>query len=242
MRSKNWFGWLHKEDLHWAIKYLTTKRFIVPNYPPNTPLEKYINHFNGDMINHLHDDARELLVRKMRAARSQKNNRNTFKSNQKKAYSFMMDVGIQDKLKELAGGRRINDTLEDLINDAELFKKAIKDQLTESIKPPKSRNSSLTPANQDEQKIKKLKLIKKAQELVLRNLLRDLCRYEFIVEKIKFELIISTEDSHHINAKYEERKELIRNEINDQLGLLKFSLQDQIDVFGDSIVKIVDVE
>ena len=245
MNERNWFGWLDnksEDNLIWAVNYLIKKGGLrIEDRGQSVSTQIHIEHYNQRIFPHsfYSDGEKELLIKKMKAAMSQRNNRSKLKSKHKKAYSFIMDKNIQKQLKQLAGDRPINETLEDLINDTDAFRQAIKAELTESIKPPKTRTDGLVAARSDEQKVKKLTLIKEVQEKVLQQLLNDLCKYEYIHEKNHFEPPpLVTDDYAHIEAKYEKRKTIIRKEIKNQLGVMVLSLKaSQIDIFGDEAVE-----
>jgi hypothetical protein len=248
MNEQNWFGWLDnksEDNLIWAVTYLIKKGGLkIDDRGQRASPQEHIDHYNQRIFPHsfYSDEKKELFIKKMKAALSQRENRSKHKLNHKKAYSFIMNKNIQKQLKQLAGDRPINETLERLINNTEAFRQAIKAELTESIKPPKTRTDGLVTARSDEQKVKKLTLIKEVQEKVLQQLLKDLCKYEYIHEKNHFEpLPLVTDDYAHIEAKYEKRKTIIRTEIKNQLGVMSLSLKaSQIDIFGDEAVRKED--
>jgi hypothetical protein len=248
MNEQNWFAWLddkNEDYLILAVNYLIEKGGLkIDDRGQRASLKEHLDNYNQRIFPHsfYDDEKKEKLIKKMKAALNQRENRSKLKSKHKKAYSFVMDNSIQGKLKQLAGDCPINETLERLINDTEDFRQATKAKLTESIKPPKTRTDGLVTARSDEQKVKKLTLIKEVQEKVLQQLLKDLCKYEYIHEKNHFEpLPLVTDDYAHIEAKYEKRKTIIRKEIKDQLGVMVLSLKaSQIDIFGDEAVRKED--
>lgn len=245
MNEQNWFGWLDnqsEDNLIWALNYLVDNAGLkIDDRGQRASPQEHIDHYNRHIFprSFVSIGDKELLIKKMKAALSQRENRSKHKLNHKKAYSFIMNKNIQKQLKQLAGDRPINETLERLINNTEAFRQATKAELTESIKPPKTRTDGLVTARSDEQKVKKLTLIKEVQEKVLQQLLKDLCKYEYIHEKNHFEpLPLVTADYAHIEAKYEKRKTIIRTEIKNQLGVMSLSLKaSQIDIFGDEAVE-----
>ena len=245
MNEQNWFDWLDDTKVDnqiWAVNYLIKKGGLrLDDRGQRASPKEQIDHYNQHIFPHTFysDGEKELFIKKMKAAMSQRNNRSKLKSKHKKAYSFIMDKNIQKQLKQLAGDRPINETLEDLINDTDAFRQAIKAELTESIKPPKTRTDSLVTAFSVKQKVKKLTLIKEVQEKVLQHLLKDLCKYEYTQEKNHFIAPpLVTDDYAHIEEKYEKRKTIIRKEIKNQLGVMSLSLKaSQIIIFGDEEVE-----
>lgn len=241
MNEQNWFDWLDDKNdnyLFWALNYLVDKGGLrIDDRGQRASPKMHIDYYNQHIFPHTFqsDGDKKLLIKKMKAALSQRNNRSKHKLKHKKAYSFIMSNNIQSKLKQLAGDRPINETLEDLIHDTEAFRQVIKAELNES--PKKVRDSGLVTARSDEQKVKKLTLIKEVQEKVLQQLLKDLCKYEYIHEKNHFNPPpLVTDDYDHIEAKYKKRKTIIHKEIKDQLGIMHLSLKaSQIDIFGDEL-------
>lgn len=255
MNEQNWFAWLdgkNKDYLTWALNYLVDNADLrINDRGQHASPKEHIDHYNQHIFPHMlfykdkekeEKEGKGDFIKRMKAALNQRENRSKLKSKHKKAYSFIMDKNIQKQLKQLAGDRPINETLERLINDTEAFRQATKAELTESIKPPKTRTDGLVTARSDEQKVKKLTLIKEVQEKVLQQLLKDLCKYEYTQEKNHFiPLPLVTDDYAHIEAKYEKHKTIIRKRIKDQLGVMVLSLKaSQIDIFGDEAVRKED--
>lgn len=233
--SSNTFDWIdsnNEKELNWAVKYLIKSNVLIL-HP-----DSYINFSPQQILACLQNDPAwwdkpetQLVIKKMRAAKSQRDNRNKQRLEKNKAYCFMMSVDIDSKLKALAGKRFIKQTLEDLINDAALFKKNLKAEMTASIKQPKMRYDY-----NDDQKIRKLEIIKLHQEKTLDELLKELCTLEHIIEKLSEKPLILEDDRKLIASKYENRKKEINKKLKQELGIFKLSfkyVQADVSVYGD---------
>ena len=126
-RDIRWLDWI---DLHnrkqcaWAATYLRECKYKFRI--DHTDLDKIDIEIIDSLLCEKHQDSSTLLMRDMKKAWNQKINRD--KSNSRKPYSFIMDTGIEHKLKLLAGRSAINRTLELLIEDAYKFKKNLEAQ------------------------------------------------------------------------------------------------------------------
>lgn len=120
MRStKVWLGWLNPEDrtqYRWAVSYLISNGFGEPGrVKPST----YLENIEQELIDRadLNPDSLDStlsFIKRMRAAWNAKKNRDT--SRGRKAYSYVMSTDIEHKIRELAGKRPINETLEKIID------------------------------------------------------------------------------------------------------------------------------
>jgi len=222
--NDNFFDWLdfeNEDELEWAANYLY-KTGCVNSDQYRSSSSKQIFHDVSQSISSWPNAEAILLKKYMKAARGQRDTREIQKKGNKKNYSFVMDVSIQKRLKNLAGDRPINETLEALINDAELFKDNIKAELTRSIKPPKLRPTGITNEEKNKREIAMLKIRRKAQEKILNELLIDVCKQERLIEKIPDEPILLSEDRAIVSQKYKQRQVEINQQIEDELKLFKF--------------------
>ncbi|PTQ87372.1 hypothetical protein [Agitococcus lubricus] len=244
-KKKSLFDWLdykNEDEVEWATNYLN-KKGLIDNYgfPQNENLEDVL--FNTiDSIRKWHNQDKAINLHKlMKAAKDQRRNRHLKNKDNQKNYSFVMDKSIQGKLKNIAGEQPLSQTLEHIINDVAQFKKQLEAQLRESIKPSTVRVPSLVTQNSDAEKIKKLNILKKCQEAVFEEVLKDLCKYEHIFEKMHYTPFIVTDDYKAIESKFQKRKTIINKQIKDKLGFFRSNLKaSQIDIFGDVTAKTDD--
>ena len=218
------FSWLdlnNEEQVKWAISYLIRTGHITG----------YIQDFNFTVLqdffkkitNSYTDDKIELLVRKMKTAWSQKKTRSHVRG--KKAYSFIMHTSIGDILKRLSGKSPVNQTLEELIKDANAFKQALRKEHDEQMSKNRAAlNSSFTGSKKSNAEISKLKAIKKAEERLILNLIFDKLKYEMLLQKadIDKDSVLSTEDQTLINQKRKDLIDYYKREIESALGIDAF--------------------
>ena len=237
--NDNFFDWLdfeNEDELEWAVNYLYKMGCI--NYDQyKSYSSKQIFHDASQSIRSWPNAEAILLKKYMKAARGQRDTREIKKKENKKNYSFVMDISIQDKLKKLANDRPISETLETIINDVDLFKKKIETELKASAKPPKQRSSGLTNEEKNKRKIAQLEIIKKAQEKILKELLIDVCKKERLIEKISEEPTLLAEDRAIASQKYKQRQQEINQQIRDELNLIKFAMLNMdTNIIGDETV------
>lgn len=237
--SFDWLNYKDQDEMAWAIHYLTKAGW--GNFDQSDLSNKEILNCLSNEINskHQHEPAVIiLLLKRMKGAKSARDHRNTKKKQHKKSYSFIMDTSIQSKLKNLAGDRPNNETLEKIINDVHQFKKEIEAKLRDTTTSLETSPPKPIRKNSTEVKLKNLTTLKKAQDMIIENILKDLCKYEYIVEKIHFSPFITTDDYDQIEKKYQKRKEITKTQIKKQIGFLQISLQaSQIDILGDDAIE-----
>lgn len=244
-KKKSIFDWLdykNEDEVEWATNYLNKKGLIDWStiHSDETTDIVLSNTINWIKAWNVQAEAINLNIL-MKAAKYQRRNRQAKNKDNQKNYSFVMDKSIQGKLKNIAGEQPLSQTLEHIINDVAQFKKQLEAQLRESIKPSTVRVPSLVTQNSDAEKIKKLNILKKCQEAVFEEVLKDLCKYEHIFEKMHYTPFIVTDDYKDIESKFQKRKTIINKQIKDKLGLFRFNLKaSQIDVFGDVTAKTDD--
>jgi len=236
--SFDWLNYKDKDEMAWAIHYLTKAGW--GNFDQSDLSNKDILNDISSEINsnfQFHPEAIILLLKRMKGAKSARDHRNAKKKQHKKNYSFVMDKSIQSKLKNLAGDRGISETLEQIINNVEQFRKKIEAELGESIKPDKTRTNRLSDEEKNKRKIAQLEIIKKAQEKILKELLIDVCKKERLIEKISEEPTLLSEDRAIASQKYKQRQQEINQQIRDELNLIKFvMLNMNTNIFGDEAV------
>ncbi|MCQ3000713.1 hypothetical protein NLO98_13215 [Pseudomonas syringae] len=111
-----WLNLLDQEQPRWAIDYLIAKGVIASKIrlcSPRDTLIEWSESIRNTPFN-------ELLIKKMKAAWRQKRYRDGLVK--KKSYSFILDMKVKDQLDGLARRHKktISETLEDLINQADL--------------------------------------------------------------------------------------------------------------------------
>lgn len=237
------FSWIdsnNAEQVKWAISYLIRTGHIkghIQNFN-SMVLEECLNKIANNYL----DDKIELLVRKMKTAWSQKKTRSHLRG--KKAYSFIMHTSIGDKLKRLSGKYPVNQTLEELINNADTFRQTLKKEFDEQISKNKAAlNSSFTGSKKSNAEISKLKAIKKVEEQLILNLIFDKLKYEMLLEKadIDKDSILSTEEQVLINQKRKDLIEYYKREIESTLGITAFQAilaTGDVDILGTGSHKI----
>lgn len=116
------FHWLDNKNniqCEWASNYLVNDtEYKVPNWflpKPTTPQQMYDFTIAAFDIWDAHPDSKKLLIIKMKKAWSQKKHRDNMEG--KKAYNFVLDNGVKDKLDAIAKdyGLKKNQCLEQLI-------------------------------------------------------------------------------------------------------------------------------
>jgi len=123
--KKKPFDWIklnNRKQCEWAAGYLHKKEYQVNSHELTEADIDYMNYTFGGKLN----ASETLFLLKMKSAWTQKKSRD--KSNGRKSYSFVMSISIEQKLKNIANGYNINQTLELLIEDADKFKKSLEDQ------------------------------------------------------------------------------------------------------------------
>ena len=173
------FDWIkpnNRNQCEWAARYLEKRGYRVDSKKLSESDIEYMNNIFGENP----AASMTLLLLKMKNAWTQKNSRD--QSNGRKPYSFVMDTGIEKKLKNIANGNNINRTLELLIEDTDKFRK----NLEEQKKSYKEDIGAKLASQKDSaaQQIQKLKVqierLEKAQEI----------QSEYI-ERIVFEMLTS---------------------------------------------------
>lgn len=173
------FDWIkpnNRNQCEWAARYLEKRGYRVDSKKLSESDIEYMNNIFGENP----AASMTLLLLKMKNAWTQKNSRD--QSNGRKPYSFVMDTGIEKKLKNIANGNNINRTLELLIEDTDKFRKSLEEQK----KSYKEEIGAKLASQKDSaaQQIQKLKVqierLEKAQEI----------QSEYI-ERIVFEMLTS---------------------------------------------------
>ena len=173
------FDWIkpnNRNQCEWAARYLEKRGYRVDSKKLSESDIEYMNNIFGENP----AASMTLLLLKMKNAWTQKNSRD--QSNGRKPYSFVMDTGIEKKLKNIANGNNINQTLELLIEDTDKFRKSLEEQK----KSYKEEIGAKLASQKDSaaQQIQKLKVqierLEKAQEI----------QSEYI-ERIVFEMLTS---------------------------------------------------
>ena len=231
----DWLDYNNQDELKWAIKYLATKNLSFKKYPRHMMTKDVFTDFGQELKNQLSEAELKLLIHQMKNAKKQRNNREKQRRENRKNYSIVMNENIHEKLKELAGNEPIAHTLEAIINNTYQFKTKLASDLEAKIKTELNRSSKLMTKETHEQELAKLKCKVSIQALELQALLKKLCEYELVFEKINFTPLISKDDEVLIDINTEARKKLIKDNIKKQLGALtRISLKlNNLDIFNE---------
>lgn len=200
--SHSYFDWIDlydKNQCEWAKRYLVKNQFSIDSHKPlDTQIESIISNFNKRYSS---DEHATLIMKKMKAAWNQKENRS--KNKGRKAYSFVMDTKIAAKLKEISGDYPLYQTLEDLIeqgfvlnkNEALLVKIEAKQKKLDSTFEKAHRSSNANQRRLQDQ-LKYQKEVAKLRLDLIKALFFDKCRTEIILERhsLKMEQLSEEEE------------------------------------------------
>lgn len=215
------FNWLNFDDLnevHWAIQYLLKSNAPNSSWLTGVKPNEFSQHLQSYLrsITQTHTLENENLLRKMKAAKSQRDNRKKRKRASQKAYSFVMSVNIQSKLKKLAGQRTFSEVVEKLIIDAIDNENNLKQEqkvIKESL-----------PNNPLKERIKKLESVENQLKYIIYRLLKENSTLEYKLQILPNDTMIFEKDKKQINLMY-------RNKIKEVNSTYTHYLLDEKDAY-----------
>ncbi len=227
--QKQWLDWIdgkNPKQCQWAIEYVAKHGFtlIENDYLPVIRFERINEYLNKECS----VEASTLLIQKMRAAWNQKKNRD--KGSGRKAYSFVMSISVEQKLKKLAGDNTINRTLEELIDLGHEYEQKKKGLLAEAIekkeKELEKKYSIDGKINKSEQrrqnlKIRRLEATEKLQKVLIDGLVFKTCKQEILLRESKLEnQDLSTEQKNLALQNQESQIRFYEKDLKSELALL----------------------
>lgn len=214
----DWLNFKDTNEVHWAIQYLLKSNTPNSSWLTRVKPSEFSQHLQSYLrsITQTHTLENKNLLRKMKAAKSQRDNRKKRKRASQKAYSFVMSVNIQSKLKKLAGQRTFSEVVEKLIIDAIDNENNLKQEqkvIKESL-----------PNNPLKERIKKLESVENQLKYIIYRLLKENSTLEYKLQILPNDTMIFEKDKKQINLMY-------RNKIKEVNSTYTHYLLDEKDAY-----------